>query len=264
MSAKTQLDRIMPNDVLARSIYRLQNKIVRDLNDAHIFLEQVTPLLGEAKAAFDQSKSKSDRRYYVPSVDRRKFAKRTDAELKSIYSHFSTVGLYEAFLVTAVSQFESFLADVLVNFFNQYPLRITEVVQGVPACPSIPPRDLMSAPDKDQLVQRVLADHTANVFRQRPSLYMAYVAKVVGVKNDPSFSDYFEIAATRDLVVHNNRVVNGLYLEKSGKKARGQLGEKLAVDKDYYYAALGNLKKVSGAIKRDVEKKYGAGSEDEV
>lgn len=93
---------------------------------------------------------------------------------------------------------------------------------------------------------------------------MAYVAKVVGVKNDPSFSDYFEIAATRDLVVHNNRVVNGLYLEKSGKKARGQLGEKLAVDKDYYYAALGNLKKVSGAIKRDVEKKYGAGSEDEV
>ena len=262
-SART-LDLIMANEALARRIYKLQNKIVRDLNDAHIFLEQVAPLLKEARAAFGQSRSESDRRYYVPSVDRRKYAKRTDAELKDIYGHFSAVGLYEAFLVTAVSQFESFLADVLITFLNHYPLRITEVVQGVPACPNILPRDLMVAPDKDQLVQKVLADHAANVFRQRPSVYMAYMSKVVGIKSDPSFGDYYEIAATRDLVVHNRREVNGLYLDKAGKKARGELGDQVVVDKDYYNAALAGLKKVSGAIKRDVEKQYGASGADEV
>ena len=60
-----------------------------------------------------------------------------------------------------------------------------------------------------------------------------------------------------DLVVHNNCVINTLYLEKAGAKARGALGERLSVDEAYYYDSLAKLKKVSGAIKRDIEKKYG-------
>jgi hypothetical protein len=252
----------MPNEKLARSIYSLQNKIVRELNNAHIFLEQAQPLLIEAKAKYENSKSKADRRYYVPSVERRKFAKRTDAELKDIYAHFTSNGLFEAFLVNSVSQFESFLADVIIKFLTHYPLRITETVQGMPACPNISPRDLVAAANKDELLQRVFSDHVDNVFRQRPSLYMAYLAKLLSVKTDPSFADYYEVCATRDLVVHNNGIANALYIEKAGAKARGALGQKIAVDKDYYYDALAKLKKVSGAIKRDIEKKYGKGEEE--
>jgi protein tyrosine/serine phosphatase len=59
-------------------------------------------------------------------------------------------------------------------------------------------------------------------------------------------------------------VINALYLEKAAKKARGKVGDKVEVDKHYYNAALATLKKVSGAIKRDIEKKYGAGGENEV
>lgn len=252
----------MSNKSLARKIYSLQNKIVRELNNAHIFLEQAQPLLEEARARYEGSKSKSDRRYYVPSVDRRKFARRTDAELKEIYDHYTSSGVFEAFLVSSVSQFESFLADVLIVFLEHYPQRITETVQGIPACPGVSAKDLVAAEDKEELVQRVLSDHVANVFRQRPSLYMAYLAKLVSVKNDPSFADYFEVTATRDLVVHNNNVVNALYLDKSGTKARGVIGEKLCVDESYYYSALAKLKKVSGAIKRDVENKYGKSDEE--
>ena len=92
---------------------------------------------------------------------------------------------------------------------------------------------------------------------------MAYAVKLLSVKNDASFADYYEVAASRDLVVHNNRIVNSLYLEKSGKQARGPIGGKLHVDKDYYYAASAIMKKVSGAIKRDIESKYGSGGHDE-
>lgn len=252
----------MPNEALARKIYSLQNKIVRELNDAHIFLEQAQPLLVEARARYEGSKSKSDRRYYVPSVDRQKFAKRTDKELKEIYDRFTSTGLFESFLVRSLSQFEFFLADLLVVFLDHYPQRITEVVQGIPACPGVSAKDLMAAQNKDELVRRVVADHVSNVFRQRPNLYMAYVSKLLTVKNDPSFADYYEVAATRDLVVHNSGIVNALYIEKAGGKARGALGEKIAVDESYFSSALAKLKKVSGAIKRDVEKKYGAQAEE--
>jgi len=85
---------------------------------------------------------------------------------------------------------------------------------------------------------------------------MTYLSAVVGVTVDASFLDYYEIAATRDLIVHNSSVVNQLYLDKAQGKARGKVGDKLVVDKTYYYDSLAKMKKVSGAIKRDVEKKY--------
>ena len=84
------------------------------------------------------------------------------------------------------------------------------------------------------------------------------MSQIIGLKNDPSFLEYYEISATRDLIVHNDLYVNRLYLEKSGSKARGKLGSRLVVDKKYYYNSLANLKKVSGAIKRDIEQKYGS------
>jgi hypothetical protein len=253
----------MANQAFARRVYSLQNEIVRELNNAHIFLEQAEPLLIDAKAKYEGSRSKSDRRYYVPSVGRTKFAKRTDAELKSIYDHYISVGLFEAFLVNSLSRFESFLAEVLREFFSHYPLRLTERAPGVPACPDISPKELIEASGKEQLLLHLIGEHIGNVFRQRPSVYLTYIVKLLGGKDDPSFLDYYEIAATRDLVVHNSRVVNSLYLEKAGPKARAGLGEKLGVDQDYYYDVLAKLKRVSGAIKRDVEKKFG-GSKSEV
>lgn len=249
----------MANEALAKSIYSLQNNIVRELNNAHIFLEQAQPLLIEAKVKYENSKSKADRHYYVPSVERRKFAKRTDAELKDIYLHYTSNGLFEAFLVNSVSQFESFLGDVIFEFLKYYPLRITETVQGMPACPNISPKDIVAATDKDELLQRVFSDHVSNIFRLRPSLYMTYLVKLLSVKNDPSFSDYYEVCATRDLVVHNKGIANTLYVDKAGTKARGAVGEIIPVDQSYYYEALAKLKKVSGAIKRDIENKYGKG-----
>jgi hypothetical protein len=248
----------MANAAFAKRVYRLQNRIVRELNNAHIFLEQAQPLLSDAQAQYESSKSDADRRYYVPSVGRTKFARRTDAELKAIYEHYIAVGLYEAFLVNALSRFETFLADVLELFFSYYPLRITEKNQGVPPCPDISPKDLIEAPDKEELLRRVVREHLTNVFHQRPSVYLPYVAKLLGAESDPSFLDYYEIAATRDLVVHNSRIANELYLAKAGAKSRGALGEELPVDSNYFSDALAKLKKVSGAIKRDVEQKFGA------
>lgn len=192
----------MPKKAIARKICSLQNKIVRELSNAHIFLRQAQPLLEGARATFESSKSKSDRRYYVPSTDKKKFSKRTDAELKEIYAHYTSSGLFEAFLVSSISQFESFLADVLIVLLQYHPQRINESIQGIPDCPGVSAKDLMAAENKEELVQRVLSDHVTNVFRQRASLYTTYLAGLVSVKMDPSFADYFEVAASSGIVKH--------------------------------------------------------------
>lgn len=240
----------------AKKMFSLQVRIVRELNNAHIFLEEACPRLTKGRDRLAESTSKAKKRYYVPTAERQKFAKRTDAQVMEIYDQYLAAGLYEAFLVSTLSRFESFLADVLTAFFLAYPMRITQRVQGIPACPQMSAADVINAEDKDQLMSVMVAEHMEQVFRQRPSDYMKYVVEIVGVKDDKSFLDYYEVAATRDLVVHNSGLINELYIQKAGKKARGDIGDRLTVDKKYFYAALAKMKRVSGAIKRDVEKKY--------
>jgi hypothetical protein len=126
----------MANPAYAKRVYSLQNQIV---------LEQAQPLLIEAKAKYDGIRSKVDKKYFVPSVGRKAIAKRTDGELRDIYTHYISNGLFEAFLVNSLSRFEAFLADVLFHFLMRYPLRITEKVPGVRACPDIAVKDLVTS-----------------------------------------------------------------------------------------------------------------------
>jgi hypothetical protein len=240
----------------ATQMFGLQVRIVRELNNAHIFLEEANPRLVKGRERFAKSSSKAEKRYSVPASERRKFAKRTDARVKEIYDSYLTTGLFEAFLVSTLSRFESFLADVLMAFFIEFPMRLTQRVQGIPACPEMSASDIVNANDKDELMRMLIREHMEQVFRQRPSEYMKYVVEIIGVQDDKSFLDYYELAATRDLVVHNGGVINGIYLRKAGRKARGELAKRLAVNKKYFYGALATMKKVSGAIKRDVERKY--------
>ncbi|KGU40736.1 hypothetical protein [Xanthomonas citri] len=247
----------MANPSFAKRTYKLQNAIVRELNNAHIFLEQTVPVLDDAKSAYGRSKSKKDKRYYVPSTKKGKFAKRTDVELKTIYDQYLNSGLYESFLVSLVARFEWFLADVLTDFLSHYPLRITEKFNGVLSAEKIEVRVLLESADKNDLVRRVISGHVSNVFRQRPSIYMAYISGMIGTKEDPCFTDFFEISATRDLVVHNSRVANEIYLTKSRDKARATIGDQVAVDDRYFAHCIAAMKRVSGALKRDIEVKYG-------
>lgn len=51
----------MANKALAKKIYSKQNEIVREINNAHIFLEQVVPLLADARNVYAKSNVKIDK-----------------------------------------------------------------------------------------------------------------------------------------------------------------------------------------------------------
>lgn len=109
------------NERIALKTYQLQNAIVRELNDIYIFVRQALPLLEEARSVHAKSTHKKDRRYYVPFIKRTKFARRTDKELRQIYDRFTSIRLYESFLITAIAEFEAFLGRVLQLVVTKYP-----------------------------------------------------------------------------------------------------------------------------------------------
>jgi hypothetical protein len=235
----------------------MQNAIVRDLNNIHIFIRQALPLLEAARDRHAASSHTKDRRYFVPFIGRSKFARRTDHELREIYDRFTRHRLYEAFLITAVAEFESFLARVLREIIREYPQKLCDGVPGVSGCKSIPAEILLESDTIDEALDKAIAEHINGVFYARPKEYLNYLSKIIGVDTeDNSFLDYLEIKASRDILIHNSNVANATYLSKAGTKARVAVGENLSVDSEYFDKSLGTLKRLSGILKRDVEKSF--------
>jgi hypothetical protein len=86
---------------------------------------------------------------------------------------------------------------------------------------------------------------------------MEYLSKVAHVQiHDPVFEGYYEVKATRDLLVHSDRQINALYIEKAGRRRRGEIGESVEVDSDYFDSSLAVMKQISGIVKRDIEKAF--------
>jgi hypothetical protein len=155
------------NEKIALKTYRLQNAIVRELNDIHIFVRQALPLLEEARPAHAKSTRKKDRRYYVPSIKRTKFARRTDNELRRIYDRFTSARLYESFLITAIAEFEAFLVRVLQLVISKYPKKLSITVSGIPPCKSVPIDLLLEGDGPADVLEKVIEEHLRGVFLAR-------------------------------------------------------------------------------------------------
>jgi hypothetical protein len=246
------------NDLpLARKVYRLHTAFVRKVNDVHIFVQQSFPLLEEARSNYEASTHKKDRRYYVPTVGRKKFARRKDKELKEIYDRFLSRELFENLIVTAVSHFESFLFAVLQLVLLAYPKKLTLNVRGMDIKKEIPLDILLDTDNREDALREVIERQLNSLSYATPKAYLEYLNSITGVDtSDPAFLDYIEIKAARDVIIHNSGIINDVYLSKVGDKKRGEVGDGLVVDNQYFNHCIATLKRLSGIIRRDVDKQF--------
>lgn len=247
----------MGNIPLSKQVYSLHLAFVRKINDVHIFVQQAIPLLNEARDKYEASKHEKDRRYYVPTIGRTKFARRTDQELKNIYERFIENELYENFIVTAVSLFESLLFDVLRLVIYSYPQKLTLNVQGIQVDRTVPIEVLLQSNTLESALEEVIRKRINSISYAMPKAYLEYLNNVAGITiSDPVFPDYIEIKATRDVIIHNARIINEIYIQKAGDKSRGKINEKLIMDLDYFNHCIATLKRVSGIIQRDIKQNF--------
>ena len=211
----------MGKRALALRIASKQYRFVREINDIHIFVNQSLPLLEEAKQPLANSRHKKDRRYYVPSIKRTKFAKRTDHELKEIYERFTNHAVYETFLVTVVSKFEAFLAEVMKEVLTEYPKKVGASAPGLKASKDVPMEILWEANTLEEAIEEVIDRHITRIFFAQPKVQFEYLSEIAGIDlQDDVFLKYHELKATRDSLTHNTGIANETYLLKSEQYAR--------------------------------------------
>lgn len=250
----------MARSSIAIRINRLHLAFVRRIDDTHIFAQQSIPLLERVRDELSNSTYRQYRRYFVPTVEPRKtkLQNRTDKELKEIYDRFLSQELYENLIVTAVSQFEAYLFEVLHIIISAHPKKLTLNVKGVEVAREIPLDLLLSASSLSEALAQVIEKRINEISYAAPKDYLEYLHKIAGIDTtDPAFLDYMEIKATRDLLVHNSGIINETYLSNAADKKRGDVRQEVKIDAEYFSLCMATLKRMSGIIQRDTTKTFG-------
>lgn len=246
---------------ITEEIYQRHLSLYGELNDIHIFAYKTVPLLKDAASEFKGQvvDENEDIAFRVPGKKGRVgMAKRNPTELSALFNRFANQELYENLLVSSVSRFEFYLSDVIGKFLRHFPTKLSIGPKGGDSGKQVPIHLLVDADDLDDLRDDVIDLRLQAIFHAEPKEYCAYFNAVseLGIPLD-DFGQFFEIKATRDLIVHNSLLVNELYVKKAGDCGRGEVGDRLKVRRDYFEEALSAMKTLSSSIERTTRKKYG-------
>jgi hypothetical protein len=231
----------------------LRNRAFRSLNNIYVLDQLATrALLSEKKELESGRKTKLN--FEVPSIkgDFIETARKKEDIIQLLEEALEN-GLARNSLISAVAIIESYLADVLRCVLLAFPEKINKKDKKVDFAL------ILDVGDLNALLLRIIDREIYSVFFLAPERYFDYVENILSINIPQSAKDcYTEIKATRDLLVHNDGIINETYLRKAGKQARGGLGQRIPVDEMYIDQAFGIMKKLVKTLYSESVRKFGS------
>lgn len=153
------------------------------------------------------------------------------AELPALLRTYEAGYLQEVALQTLVARFEYFFFDLLRLLLLNLPSRLRQDRK-------VDVRYVVEAASREALLSRIASEELNQLKYASPSEWFAYLDRLVHhevAEND--VAAFAELKATRDLLVHNEGIVNFVYLRKAGGLARAGEKERIQVDSQYFLSS---------------------------
>ena len=153
----------------------------------------------------------------------------TEKDLVNLYARYRTTYLLGLSFVQLVTIFEAFLFDFLRLLLAHDPRHLAQKKQievGV----------ALSAADRAALVLLIAERELNELKYDRPRAWLDYMGKIVRLNcpTEDEIERIAELKAARDLIIHNSGIVNKIYMDKAGTKARYAMGDKVVIDRPYF------------------------------
>ena len=230
---------------------RPRTRAIRGLNNIYVINTLSCNALGSARQQFTSAGGKLD--FEVPSISgERVIAARRRNKILQLLTQAIDRDLTAQALVAAVALTENYFADMLRLVFRGYPKKLAGEDKTVDL------NLVLDAASIDEVLSAVIERQIHSVFYERPEKYFKFVESVLSVTIDRTLREsYAEYKATRDVLVHNEGVINITYLRKAGAHARGRERDVIALDDAYFDVAIATMKKLIQSVYSQLLQKFG-------
>jgi hypothetical protein len=155
------------------------------------------------------------------------------ADLDGLAKRYVSQYLAESVFQHFVSLFEDFVFGLLGSWLLANPAGIPNKDRKLVDLATI-----IDAPDKEAIIRAVVDRELDGLKYERTAAWFKYLNDRVKL-NDPTADQIqrlAEIKASRDILVHNQGIVNRTYLDKAGVGARFTVGQRLEIPEPYLIA----------------------------
>ena len=229
-----------------------QRRIQKTLNDICIWAKLASlslEVMEKDKGVIDVVSS-----FPVPSKIANKVVNRSPEAIVSTLQKARTSELYKALVVYSVSLVEPVLLEIvrLTLLFDKRRLKTKPK-----GCESKIDYDtIVDCDNYSEVINHIIAKYVDALGYSKLCDQLDYIEKLLGIDiDDDLWEQWIEIKATRDLIAHNNCMINNVYLDKAGTRARGELNKELVVDKGYFDNLIVVSKSLIGQIVSRILKK---------
>lgn len=140
----------------------------------------------------------------------------------------------KSLFVYGISTFENAMTDILREFCKAFPEKIPSKEI------SLSKEQILN--DTEVIVEMFLDNSINKLTYGSLEKYISEFAKLLAIDMLPHVSELIEIKETRNLIIHNNLIVNTIYLSKCKndcvRATEKDINKELSFDKDYAYASL--------------------------
>jgi len=197
-------------------------------------------LVFEVPSANNSEKPRSIRR-----VDREKLVNRIVN--KDIYNSAYVM------MISSVEDYYNKIMKILLKYDNN---RIKYTMQGINMQSNIGIIDFLNN-DKDVIIENVINQRIESLFYASPKKQLEYLDNALGISlNESAWYIWIEYKARRDVIVHNDGIINDVYMEKVNGHGQFLKGMVVSFDKEEFSRIVSKLKSIVGEIDRLVRREY--------
>ena len=239
---------------LSKKIGINRQKAQKQINNVIIWSEITIKALNQTKENEDFLKSK---KFKVPSTCKGRSVRRSVRDITQIFNDALDYQFFYAIIAYLVAQVEAFMSDTIRLVLNFDPRRLKTKIQGIDHVKKINVDEIVDASCREKILSNIIDKELLNIFYSCPKAQIDYFKKVLGVNLDQEIMNrWIEIKATRDIIVHNNGIINDIYIMKAGDKCRGSRGDRIIVNKKYFESSATIMKQIVGKISTQLQKEF--------
>ena len=236
---------------LSKKIGKLRSQHQKSINDLMIWCNVA---LEGMKSALQDDDFKGQKVFLVPRKMQNQSVKRTKDQVRNILTNAVDHDVHYSLFVYLVAKGEAFFHDVMYNVLQYDNRKLLISTPGIDGVKNVKTETIIKSSDLDCLIQAVIDRQLDVVTYARPVAQFLYIEKISGVEVDSDLIGLWsEAKAIRDLVVHNSGIINETYINKSGDRARGNLGDEIIIDRTYFEDTAISLKTIIGKVSNDLQ-----------
>lgn len=229
-----------------------RTRAIRALHNIYVINTLSKNTLSEFKSSL-KGKGRARLPFEIPSVDGEKIVSlRRRSKIHKLLKETIDRDLYKQSLIAAVAITESYLVKVAKQVLRWYPQKLSSADKKIDF------ELVVESQDIDELLNKIIDRHVNSIFYATPVHYLKYIEQILSINIDETIqSNYAEIKATRDVLVHNDGIVNELYLRKADICARATIKDKIPIDSNYFSESITCMKGLITSIYEQMLQKYG-------